>query len=496
VNEPICASQTPVDVYFSDFFQVPPSLIEEYGAFNISLLSDLPLFIDPFLLFTSRKPQFRKLHDEIIEYLRFLRDKSTSTQLESGLIHALYTFHEVRQTWLGFSTTSNRGIGLGNNFAGALHRNLGKIFGSFGNEQITRASHLEKLCLIESGVGRDKISDFTTNLILKYLVEYTEVFARKHIQRKFCRKLLVRKCRFDYRTETWVHETHYLPAANSDFVLLTPKEILTKDDTWINRSDLIREFDGLPESIPDDQLRAEVNNYFLKQLPKKPTSKEKSNAAASTILRFPELIDYFIRYKEDHASDAASLSAKRVELSRQLYIEQFKQLAQLLASGTSFYATKGNTYKEAMERVRFLKDVIENKGGHRIFYVKGKPLEREEDLHILYRLTWYASALDVSREVNDGRGPVDFKLSNGSEGKTLVEFKLAKNTQLKRNLEKQTPVYEKASDARKSIKVIIFFSAQERKRAEGIVKSLKLDNDPNIILIDARRDNKPPGSKA
>ena len=42
-------------VYFSDFFNVNPDVIEKYGAFNISLINDFPLFIDPFLLFNSNK---------------------------------------------------------------------------------------------------------------------------------------------------------------------------------------------------------------------------------------------------------------------------------------------------------------------------------------------------------------------------------------------------------------------------------------------------------
>jgi hypothetical protein len=69
-------------------------------------------------------------------------------------------------------------------------------------------------------------------------------------------------------------------------------------------------------------------------------------------------------------------------------------------------------------------------------------------------MTWYASVSDVTREANDGRGPVDFKVSSGSKDKVLVEFKLASNTQLKRNLQKQTGIYEKASDADRTIKVI------------------------------------------
>jgi len=88
--------------------------------------------------------------------------------------------------------------------------------------------------------------------------------------------------------------------------------------------------------------------------------------------------------------------------------------------------------------------------------VNGKAIRKETDVHILFRLTWYYTPSDVSREVNDGRGPADFKVSRGASDKTLVEFKLASNTQLKRNLQKQLVIYQKASDAGAGYKVIIF----------------------------------------
>ena len=75
----------------------------------------------------------------------------------------------------------NAGTGLGTRFAGSLHRGLQTVFSNFGDEEIVRSSHLEKLCLIEDGVGRDSVSDFTTNLIKEYLLEYTESFAVAHI---------------------------------------------------------------------------------------------------------------------------------------------------------------------------------------------------------------------------------------------------------------------------------------------------------------------------
>ena len=39
-------------------------------------------------------------------------------------------------------------------------------------------------------------------------------------------------------------------------------------------------------------------------------------------------------------------------------------------------------------------------------------------------------------------------------------------------------------------------SVAERRRAEAILKRLKIERDKAIVLIDARADNKPSGSKA
>ena len=425
-----------------------------------------------------------------------LRDKSVVAHLDGGLIKAWYRFPEIKQTWLGFSTSGNRGRGLGNRFGQALYKNLGQIFSSFGKEKITDGTHLEKLCLIEDGVGKDFISDFTTNLIQQYLLQYTQVFARKYIKKSFCEDVTVQKVRFNYKTETWERGTYYLPFCDGNYVLLCPRDILTKDDTWINRTDLIDGFEQIPEAIPNDELRAQINNYFRSLLPRKPKKEDETKAARDTILRYPELIDYYIKYKEDNGDQARSASEWRVDYCRKIYLELFKQLPVLLLTQTAFYDFGRDTYEEAKKRVEYLKDVVENKGGHKIFYASGQPIRREEDVHILYRLTWFATPSDVSREVNDGRGPADFKISRGSQDKSLVEFKLASNSQLKRNLKNQTKIYEKASDAKRSIKVIFYFSEQEEQKVQRTLKELDLVGNPDIVLIDAREDDTLAGSRA
>lgn len=483
-------------LYFSDFFEVDPNTIEEYGAFNISLVADLPLFVDPFLIFNSQKQEYQALHESIVKYLLFLHAKSAEHTTTPALISSWYRFPEIKENWLGFSVASNSGRGLGRKFARALHANLSQLFKNFGQEQVTHGTHLEKLCLVDDGVGRDNISDFTNNLIHEYLLRYTEQFAKENIPAHLRKSIAVSKVRFNYETETWESDRFELPMFGGRHVLLTPTDLLTKDETWINKRDLVEDFDRIAEAIPSNELRAQVNNYFRSLLPREPKKKDETSAATQTILRFPELIDYYIRHKEDTGDYATKLSSQKVDLSRQLYVKQFREFVDQLEAETGFYKLDSDSYEAALQRADFLKDVIENKGGHRIFYLKGRPIERESDLQILYRLTWFATTLDVSREVNDGRGPADFKVSHGASNKALVEMKLAKNTHLRRNLAKQTPIYEKASDSRRTVKVIIFFTPEEERRALAIVKDLKMHGDPSVVLIDARADNKPSASNA
>ena len=168
----------------------------------------------------------------------------------------------------------------------------------------------------------------------------------------------------------------------------------------------------------------------------------------------------------------------------------------MFLTNTNFYTMPTNTRDETRDRIEFLKHVIEDQGAHRLFYHEGEPVKAERFLQLIFKLVWFASPSAVDAEVNNGRGPVDFSISRGKLDKTLVEFKLAKNSQLRRNLEKQLSIYTAAGDATAGFKVICYFSQQELETVKTILKELGMEDDPNIILIDARADNKPSGSKA
>lgn len=499
-------NKSELKVYFSDVFDVNPDDIEQCGAFNISLINDLPLFIDPFLLFNSKNPEYQKLHNEILKYVAFLRDRSIAKGLNLGLLRSWYCFPEIKQTWLGYSRIGNGGRGPGIEFAKALNGNLSGIFSNFDKKTVTQSAHLEKLCLIKENIGRDNISDFVTNLIKGYLLNYTQEFSRKHIAISYLKKFTVAHVEFNYNTSTWMSHSFQLPHFCDDYVLLTPKDLLTKDDTWINRPDIVKQFHDIVSSVSNQQLRSQLNFYFTSSLPKpeytkkgkekKPRQTDIVAAVSAVIRKYPEFLDYYIKYKEDHGDEAKSISKERVQEVYQLFVTELSAFIGRLAQKTKFYEKKGNTLSEAYERVLFLKNVIENKDGYRLFYCKGQPIKREVDIQIMFRLTWFASYSDVTREANEGRGPVDFKISRSALDKTLVEFKLASSTKLSRNLQKQVEIYKKAHDTKKSIKVILFYSSQEESRARKIIQDLGLSGQKYIVLIDARADNKISASRA
>jgi hypothetical protein len=512
-----------IKIYFSDFFGVSRHTMRSCGVFDVSLINDLPMFIDPFLLFNSSKAKYKALHREMINYLRFLREKSSRARLDEGSMYAWYVFPEVRQNWLGYSLKGNAGRGLGPDFAIALHKNFNSTFSSFGDERIPDSPHFEKLTLFDSGVGRDNVSDFTVNLIKKYLLEFTQDFACKHVDPALLRDVAVRRAYFNYETETWASKTFRLPWFNDDYVLLTPQDLLTKDELWINQRDLIGDYSDIVDRIPNIQLRAQINNFFSNELslilqekerrrrekilarrksrkpirlrPIQPTEADRKVVKWKTIHKFPEILDYYLALKEEHGDKAVEVSRAKVEEIRTQFINRVEELVDLLRENTGFYSEPTDSYDAALRRALYLKEVIENSDGWRIFYINGQPITRERDVHVLYRLTWFASSFDLNTEANSGRGPVDFAISKGSANKALAEFKLASNPQLADNLEHQTKIYQKAHRANQSVKVIVYYSEAELLRVRLILRHLRLEHDQSIVLIDARNNNKQSASK-
>lgn len=475
------------NLLFSDYFKIDKSKLDEFGALNICLTADLPLFIDPFLLFASDDDEYKTLHKNVVSHLLSLKEIATENKgIDVNSI--LFRFPEIKQNWLGVSKNGNKGKGLGKKFAENIIESFNGFYNSFGNEVISSETHIEKLTILNSGVGKDFVSDFTTNLIFDYLLQFTEKFAVKHLKENQIKTFSIRSV-FNYELKIWMPKQYKLPylylEENGDYIILTPLDILTKDDSIINNTEFYSNFTSVANSIDNTNLRNSINEYFRSFLPKKPTQQDRNFAIRKTALKFPQIIDYYIKSKENNKSNISKLSKDKVDKLVSELIDSLSPLCDILFDKTDFYKIIPNSYEEALKRALFLKDVIENNDVYRIFYNNGEAVSHEDTIQRIFRLTWYASPMDVNSEVNNGRGPADYKISYGINDSTIVEFKLGKSSSLLKNLENQTDIYKKASKSAKDIKVILCYNIEEIKKVERVLDKLKLVNQENIIIIDA-----------
>lgn len=493
-------------IKFSKYFKVKKEALDNEGFFNISLIADLPLFIDPFHLFYSQNKDYQKLHKEIIDYLSFLKKISAdyrAVKIPDSLLNTYYKFPEVKQNWFGFSYIGNDGRGLGKKFANALNTNFNELFNDFGSGK--KSYHLEKLTLIADRVGKDSISDFTTNLIHGFLAQKTEDFAKKHIVASKLGAFTIKRAEFDHVNQVWKPKKFTLPKFNGDYVLLTPKDLLTKNDTWINKSDFIKDFEEIPTAMTNEVLREQLSRYFnqkLKEYEKTKLNKKtkktvgyqtqetRTKAVIETVRQFPQSIDVYIKIKEDKGDQAKVLSEGYVSETEIFFENQFSNFAQLVDTSKP----KPTSYQESYDRALYFKECVELHDNYKNLYDGDKPAN-EDWIQRMFWFVLYGSESDVNREPSNGLGEPDFVASQGRKDKTIVEFKLASSSSLEKNILNQVKKYKEVNNAKQGIWVIVFFTYEEHQKVLNILEKNKLSNDKNYVLVDARKDNKISASK-
>jgi hypothetical protein len=106
----------------------------------------------------------------------------------------------------------------------------------------------------------------------------------------------------------------------------------------------------------------------------------------------------------------------------------------------------------------------------------------------MFKNVTYGALFDYNSEVNNGRGPIDFIVSYGSQDKTGLELKLASNRKLKQNLLNQGNVYQEDDNLKHVIKIIFYFSDQELETANRVLREVnKSVDNKEIFIIDCRK---------
>lgn len=496
---------------FSEKFKVEKNKIEEYGAIDISLVCDIPLFIDPMLIFNSEKEEYKELHKNIIKYFHFLAVKAEQ-KLDKSDIKTWYTFNEVCNNWFGYALEGNKGSALDIEFGTFLYKNIEFALNTNG---ISNGVHAEKIMLLYDGSGRDKISDMTVNLIKGYLCEYTQKFAKEYISEKCCKNIPVDKSEFNYETESFVTKEYYLPyiineKGEEEYVLLTPADILRKNEPSINRENFLKVNRKVRDYIENDVLKAQVNNYIAKAVgeyereqrknKKKPSEGKiriiEREAFTEMVKEHPEIYDYYVKMKENEKEEIKQECLQEVNTQLKKFIDNAVLLIESFKKGIYVIEENISAFEESKNRIKYFKHIIEECDGYKTMYHNGERISNENDLQRMFKFVWYNTSFKPDFETNNGRGPSDVVVSKGSKNQNVIEFKLASNPHLK-NVFEQTEIYKKANQAEESIIVIFYFSESEFKKVNKIIEAEGCTEKigENIILIDCRNDNKESASK-
>lgn len=203
---------------FSAFFGLNKSQ-PELDFIDVDPARDMPLFIDPYAISIRDDGWSRQCNDYIVSFFQTALDhirqdrKDKARQLLNGL-------NEPNETCLGLSTESPQGRGVSGKQALDLYEKLSE-------SQAARTGLLSELAecdLFVEGIGRDKISDITTNIIRRLLIEYTQKQCELHgIQ--LSGSVASGKL-WDMDEQTWTQSHVSLPVINGKKIILVPKSIV------------------------------------------------------------------------------------------------------------------------------------------------------------------------------------------------------------------------------------------------------------------------------
>lgn len=193
---------------------------------------DIPLAIDPFLLFRSRYREFRELHNSILQIFnegvrRFRSGKEDQARL-------IIDFPEVKEIGLGYGKASKRGSGLG------IHLNqlLVETLGASPDLLERGVKHVEEMQLLSIGIGADRISDIAANILKQFLINYTQEQAE--LWKIPLRANVPVHHILDFDSYDWVDGYFDLPTNDAHEAMLLVPRWVVRVLPWINFEDYVR----------------------------------------------------------------------------------------------------------------------------------------------------------------------------------------------------------------------------------------------------------------
>ena len=194
---------------------------------------DLPLGIDPFLLYKSRDPDYRELHGRLLEVFNLGIAAIKRGDLDEAA--RILDFPEVSAIGLGYTQGGKRGSGVGTYLSGLI---IETVVGSPGLQE-RGIHHVEEMQLVSAGIGPDRVSDIAANVLKSFLIQYTQ--RQCSIWGMPMQRGVPVRHIYDRSSQRWTDSYEDLPASSVDgsAILLVPRRIV-RVLPWINYDDFVR----------------------------------------------------------------------------------------------------------------------------------------------------------------------------------------------------------------------------------------------------------------
>lgn len=416
---------------FSEHFGVQRTDQDDW--FDPHLIIDTKLFIDPLLLLGAGG-DWPDAHGELIAHFVYCYElvaKSKGTaSVSAQAARRLLTFPEPFELGLGYTAAGTRGSGSGDSYAARMADGIAVAIAA----GLSQPEHIEEIGILNEGIGADRISDACANVIKGRLIAYTQEVARRHEVPLERHK--VRHARVTLDMARWHDEDVDLPTnpTSGRPVILVPQFLLN----------------SLPTLNADDWFDSHFNEDIRLSL-NLPVGKAVTKAG----------IVSWARKHPDRVRDWAREQTSRKDLvgydlgADPLGVVQWDQEPSRYAAEHPLPARVVSTHEDLVELmgevVEHFRHFIESQRGWSLLWNDDGSEKPEAAVQLVFLgvVQPYLRQFNVEldREVELGRGPVDFKASSGTTARLLIEVKKLHSGKFWNGLQGQLPSYMTSDEA-------------------------------------------------
>ena len=462
----------------STHFQI--KRLDEDDWFDAILDVDTKLFVDPFMVFQEKAGFWAGCHEELVKhfdraFMLIAQGNRDPDTLPYKKALDILEFPEPRELCLGYTAQGTRGAGSGAGYAELIACAIAEAI----SRGLEHPRHFEELGILNEGIGADRISDIAATVLKRRLIEYTRNIATRHNLPIAPHPLFAAS--FDEMRQRWKLDEVYVPtnpATGGPFVFV-PQRFLRKLPV-LNAYDWWNDYEN-------EKLRQDLNYEILGRVNKTEILK----AARAT----PEAVRRWTIQKERQTASSYDLLRDPAGVyqwheAADLFVKQHPLILPAANDAGSFK----HVIQNVIEQFRLF---IEDQGGWRLLWDSGSKEKPEDAAQLLFfgiaRNYCRANNISVDREVDLGRGPVDFKFSNGYHNRAHLEVKKLHNGKFWSGLNQQLPIYMRGDEVKLGWFLALRFrsSKAEDQRQQDLAQRVRAVAEAKGLelypaLVDAR----------